>query len=173
MPLQPNISNFVMRSATESKALRTLINGNAPDLSALTTTAKGNLVAALNELQAAVVAAAESGGAVINDGATSASTAWSSQRISDAITTAINNLLNGAPAALDTLQELAAALGDDPDFAASIETQLGHRVRVDTNSQGLTSEQRANARTNIGAVAASDIGDTETNFVAIFEAALV
>jgi hypothetical protein len=33
---------------------------------------------------------------------------------------AISNLLNGAPGALDTLNELAEALGDDPNFAATI-----------------------------------------------------
>ena len=38
---------------------------------------------------------------------------------------ALNALLNGAPAALDTLQELAAAIADDADFAATITAQLG------------------------------------------------
>lgn len=54
MSLETNLVNFATRVATETKALRTLINGNAADLTALTTTAKGNLVAAINEVAAEV-----------------------------------------------------------------------------------------------------------------------
>lgn len=38
----------------------------------------------------------------------------------NAIQTAINGLINSAPGTLDTLQEIAKALGDDPNFAATI-----------------------------------------------------
>lgn len=41
-----------------------------------------------------------------------------------AITTAINNLINAAPGALDTLDELAQALGDDPNFATTVTNAL-------------------------------------------------
>lgn len=44
--------------------------------------------------------------------------------LSGAISTAINALLDGAPGALDTLNELAAAIGDDADFAATITAAL-------------------------------------------------
>jgi hypothetical protein len=40
------------------------------------------------------------------------------------VTTQINNLINGAPALLDTLDELAAALGDDANFASTITTSI-------------------------------------------------
>jgi hypothetical protein len=36
----------------------------------------------------------------------------------------INNVIDSAPSALDTLNELAAALGDDPNFATTVSTQL-------------------------------------------------
>lgn len=39
----------------------------------------------------------------------------------------IANLINGAPGALDTLNELAAALGDDSNFAATVTTALNNR----------------------------------------------
>lgn len=45
--------------------------------------------------------------------------------ITSAVNTAVSNLVDGAPAALDTLNELAAALGDDPNYAATITTALG------------------------------------------------
>jgi hypothetical protein len=37
----------------------------------------------------------------------------------------ISNLIDTAPATLDTLNELAAALGDDPNFATTISTTIG------------------------------------------------
>jgi hypothetical protein len=41
------------------------------------------------------------------------------------ISTAISNLVDTSPATLDTLNELAAALGDDPNFATTVSTQIG------------------------------------------------
>jgi hypothetical protein len=40
------------------------------------------------------------------------------------VDTAVSNLVDAAPAALDTLNELAAALGDDASFATSVTTSL-------------------------------------------------
>lgn len=39
--------------------------------------------------------------------------------------TAISNLIDAAPGTLDTLNELAAALGDDPNFATTVATSIG------------------------------------------------
>jgi hypothetical protein len=49
------------------------------------------------------------------------------EAIADA-TAQVNALLTGAPAALNTLDELAAALGDDANFASSVTTSLGLKV---------------------------------------------
>jgi hypothetical protein len=167
MSLQTKLTDLATRVATECKALRTLINGNATDLSSLTTTAKGNLVAALNELKAGLDAAVGAAGATIND-ASSASTTqtWSITKISTEITAALNQLTTGAPAALNTLDELSAALGDDANFAATITTALANRVRYDA-AQGLTTPQQLQACQNIG------VGDPETNFVNTFNAGLI
>ncbi len=43
---------------------------------------------------------------------------------------AIDALLDGAPGALDTLNELSAALGDDADFAATITTALAGKAAL-------------------------------------------
>jgi hypothetical protein len=48
------------------------------------------------------------------------------------ITTAINNLIDGAPAALDTLNELAAAINDDASYASTITTALGTKAPIDS-----------------------------------------
>lgn len=59
-------------------------------------------------------------------------------------------LVDSAPNTLNTLNEIAAAINDDPNFNTTVTTSLGNRLRVDTASQGLTSTQKSNARTNIG-----------------------
>lgn len=51
--------------------------------------------------------------------------------LSAAITAAINAVINAAPGTLDTLDELAAALGDDPNFATSIATLLAGKQPLD------------------------------------------
>lgn len=40
----------------------------------------------------------------------------------------IEKIVGAAPEALDTLNELAAALGDDPNFASTLSTEIGNKV---------------------------------------------
>lgn len=61
---------------------------------------------------------------------------------------AITALINAAPGTLDTLNELAAALGNDANFATTTATSLSNRVRVDA-AQSLTTTQQEQARSNI------------------------
>jgi len=49
------------------------------------------------------------------------------------VNTAITNLIDSAPATLDTLNELAAALGDDPNFATTITTLIGTKASLTAN----------------------------------------
>lgn len=58
-------------------------------------------------------------------GITDAST---TTEMNSAISTAVSNLVDTAPATLDTLNELAAALGDDPNFATTTATNIGSKV---------------------------------------------
>lgn len=44
------------------------------------------------------------------------------------VDTAISGLIDSAPGTLDTLNELAAALGDDPNFASSVTTSLAGKL---------------------------------------------
>jgi len=54
---------------------------------------------------------------------------WTSGIATEAYTdNAISNIIDGAPGALDTLNELAAALGDDANFASTVTTALGTKV---------------------------------------------
>ena len=45
--------------------------------------------------------------------------------------TQISNLVDASPATLDTLNELAAALGDDPNFATTVSTSIGTKWTQD------------------------------------------
>lgn len=144
------------------------LNIKQGDLTALTTTAKSNLVVAINEIKADLGGA----GAKINDLAGNGATdvVWSADKVYDTIEAAKvalrNELTNGASAALDTFKELQDAIGGDPTFAATMATSLSNRVRFDA-VQSLTTPQKLQACTNLG------IGDPEANFAAAYAAAKV
>lgn len=95
--------------------------------------------------------AAVNGKATIADGSTSAATAWSSQKVADFVNTALAALVDSSPAALDTLNELAAALGDDPNAVATLNTAIGNRLRFDA-AQTLTTAQRDQVAANGGLI---------------------
>ena len=247
--LASRITDLTTRIATECKSLRTLLNGNAADLSALTTTAKTNLVAAVNELDseigtvntalgskaptasptftgtpaaptavvntnttqlattAFVLAQAGSATPAVNGtaavgvatkfaredhvhgtdstrapvasptftGVPAAPTASAGTNTTQLATTAfamtaaanaVAAMINSAPAALDTLTELATALGNDANFATTINTALGYRLRYDA-AQTLTAGQITQACANLG------LGEPNTDFTAVFTAGLV
>lgn len=184
MSLSTNVSNLATRVATEIKAVRTLVNGNAGDLSSLTTTAKSNLVAAINELDAAIGAIDLTD--LISDTTTATTTTWSSTKIDSAIDAAVSALVDGAPGLLDTLNELAAALGDDENFATSVATSISNAqtaaedyadslaVNYDVAGAAAAAEAAANSYTDtqVGNLSTA-VGDTNTNYVTTFEAGLV
>ena len=100
----------------------------------------------------------------INDSTEDLTTTWSSTKIKESITTAISELVNGSDSALDTLKELADALGNDVNFAATLAEQMGKRVRVDESQMFSTSEQLT-ACTNLG------IGNPDTDLLAVYTSA--
>lgn len=79
---------------------------------------------------------------------------------------AIANLVSSAPTTLDTLNEIATALGNDPNFSATITASLGNRLRIDA-AQGLTSGQQAQGRSNLGlgTAATLNVGTGANNVV--------
>ena len=119
--------------------------------------------AALAEVRV-IADAAAGGGVAINDTLTNTVDAWSSSKIDGEISSAVSALVDSSPGALDTLNELAAAIGDDANFATTMTTALGNRLRIDTAAQGLDGTQKANGLTNLGIVASSQdfAGDFNT-----------
>lgn len=163
MSLQTQLNSFVLRVAEEFNTVK----GCTGTLTALTTTDKSSLVAAINELKAAIVTAV-----MIDDLQVSTTTTYSSNKVVTLLDTLKADILGGADPAYDTLLELQQALQNDQSGIAALTSAIDKRVRFDA-AQTLTVVEQQQARTNIGAVAATDIGDVATDFVAIFEAALV
>ena len=124
-----------------------------------------NVEAALAEVRV-VADAAAGGGVAINDTLTNTVDAWSGSKISSEISIAVAALIDGAPGALDTLNELAAAINDDATFTSTVTTALAARLRVDA-AQGLTAPQQAQGLANLGIVASTQ------DFAADFTAGLV
>lgn len=162
MTLAAQIASLASAIGADIKQLKV----NEGTLSSLSTTAKNSLVAAINELYGLVGNA----GAQINDVAGDGNTTetWSANKIFDTIEAAKvavkNELINGAAATLDTLNELAAALGNDPSFATTISTALGKRLRFDA-AQTLTAPEQLQGCNNLG------VGDPTTDFVASYNTA--
>ena len=157
MTIESGVIELAQAVGADVKALNIKIG----DLSLLTTTAKSNLVAAINE-----AAAGGGGGVAIDDGAGLGDTTvtWSANKTVTAIQAAVDALVDGAPAALDTLNKLAAALGNDENLAQTMIAQINNRVRFD-ELQVLTAPQQLNACTNIG------VGDPTRDFAADYAAA--
>lgn len=54
------------------------------------------------------------------------------QAVSTFVSAQINNLVSGAPGLLDTLYELAAALGNDPNFSATVTASLASKAPLES-----------------------------------------
>lgn len=57
---------------------------------------------------------------------------YADQTATSAAATVFNNLIDSAPLALDTLNELAAAINDDQNFAVTISNQIGTKLSTAT-----------------------------------------
>ena len=201
------INNLAIRVGKECRLIYAKI-GKA----ALTTAEKNSLIGAINELDAAVksndgditaintaitnLQSAVSG--LIDDTTASTTKVYSSSKVDSQITAAKqavkNDLLGGAGTAYDTLKELADLIETNKTAIEALQALAAGHVKYDA-AQDLTDEQKAQARTNIGAIAASEdnltevnnkiaantteinglktsLGDLSTDFVAAFEAEL-
>lgn len=71
------------------------------------------------------------------------------------VTTAVSNVIDSAPGALDTLNELAAALNDDASFASTVTTALGTKLS--------TSDFTSTANTWLGTKSSDNVSEGSTN----------
>jgi hypothetical protein len=94
-------------------------------------------------------------GITITNGAVAVDSTIATKTYADnAATTAVAAVIDAAPATLDTLNELAAALGDDANFSTTITTSIGTKLNSSAVSTfGLTlvdDADAATARTTLG-----------------------
>ena len=119
---------------------------------------KDDIAAAL-----AAIAALPSVASLINDAAGAGVTdkTWSADKlvsefaatITAAVAQAKTEIVDGAPVAWDTLQEIAAYIAADQTQAAAILTALDNRVRFDA-AQALSAAEQEQAQANIGVTGA-------------------
>lgn len=161
----------------------------------MTTTAKGSLVSAIDELVSSIAALKTelASKTEIDDSKSTKTNAWSAVKIADEISTASTNLkadlLGGAGEAYDTLKELADLISTNKTAIEALQTIAAGHVKFDA-AQSLTDTQKTQARSNIGAAAAAhthaisdvtglqtaldakatkaDVGDTTIDLASIF-----
>jgi len=162
MTIETKIIALAQAIAADVKSLR----AGQGDLTALSTTSKGSLVVAINELYTLIGSA----GASIDDNAVAGATnvAWSADKIITTIALAKSavkdEIIGGASAAYDTFVELQALMQADDTLTAALSTAVTNRVRFD-ESQTLTVAQQLIACTNIG------VGDPTHDYVADYATA--
>lgn len=185
MSLQTRLSDLITAIGTDYKQIRTWITGSATGtLAGLATTDKTSLVAAINEVNTAALSGSVPDASTTTKGkieiATLAEVATGTDTVravtpegvrQERIALKAEILGAGVPAALDTLDELAAALADDASFSSTVTTALANRVRTDTAAQGLTGTEQTNARTNIAAQDSASIGNADADLAALYTAA--
>ena len=70
---------------------------------------------------------------------------YTSTEVDTEISTAISGLLDGAPGVLDTLNEIAAAIGDDADFITTINTSISDAESAAIAAAATDATNKANA----------------------------
>ena len=81
---------------------------------------------------------------------------YSSSQTDSAIANAISNLVSSAPETLNTLNELAAALADDPNFATTIANSIAEKAPI--NSPTFTGNVILPSTTTIGDISSVELG---------------
>lgn len=85
---------------------------------------------------------------------------------------AVAGLVGSAPEALDTLQELADALGGDPNFATTVATQIGERAKTVDVDAALSDKANASQLGGKTIVVVSELpGSPDANTIYLIEEA--
>lgn len=149
MSLIDKLTKLAQQIGTDINTLTKRI-GN---ISTLTTTSKGNVVDAINEVKSTV------------DGL---DLSLDETRVGEIATqkaqAEVAKVVNGAPEAFDTLKEISDELAKGNTATQALVDGLNKRVRFD-DTQMLTTAQKLQACNNIG------IGDPDTDLVAVYNTA--
>ena len=89
--------------------------------------------------------------------------AYTKNETDSRINTAVADLVNQAPETLDTLDELAQALGDDPNFATTVANQIGLKA----NSADVYTKTQCDAKIDEKIAAAHVITSTDITSIQV------
>lgn len=81
------------------------------------------------------------------------------------VDSAVNAIVDGAPDLLNTLNELAAAINDDQNYATTLTTALGEKLAKASNLSDLTDASAA--RTNLGLAIGSNVQAYDATLAAL------
>ena len=89
--------------------------------------------------------------------------AYTKNETDSRINTAVADLVDQSPETLDTLNELAAALGDDPNFATTIANQIGTKA----NSADVYTRTQCDAKIDEKIAAADIVSSTDISSIQV------
>jgi hypothetical protein len=89
----------------------------------------------------------------------SQATAASTYATQSSVSTAISNVINAAPAALDTLKELADALGSDAAFSTTVTTSISGKLAKASNLSDVADVSAARTNLGLGSMATQSAGN--------------
>jgi hypothetical protein len=121
VPQAPTIVTADWANMIQEELVAVILNAGIT----LSKTDHGQLLAAIVEIIGATIPFASDAEGIAGTLTTKAMTPHSAMALVNYL---INALIGGAPAALNTLKELADAVGDDANYAASVTTALGLRM---------------------------------------------
>lgn len=102
---------------------------------------------------------------IINDESLSGSTVYSSNKVSTLITQVKEELLGGASEAYNTLKEIEEYITTDKSGASAMTLALSQRLKIN-EVHTLSPEELSNIQESL------KLGNTDTDFVAVFNRAL-
>ena len=93
--------------------------------------------------------------------------------VNNSITTTIEGIVGAAPETLNTLKELSAALGDDPNFATTVSTELSKKAdKTDVESNNSKIENINNALEDYVNTINSQVGNIQNDIIQLYETTL-
>jgi len=149
-PVDGKAGDIWIDSSIDVEAIspETILTINSASALYLTKTSASTTYATKTELNNIDALPSQSGNAGKYLTTSGSAASWSTIDLTSAINTAsaaaVTYLVDSAPGTLDTLNELAAALGDDANFASTVTTSLGNKLNISTASATYATQSYVN-----------------------------
>ena len=156
-------ANAAQSAATTAAATDATTKANAAQAAA-EATAAADATTKANAAQAAAISAAASDATTKANAAQSAAISAAATAAGTAISTAVGNLVDGAPDLLNTLNELAAAINDDANYTTTITSALATKAPLASAAlTGVPTAPTAAADTNTTQIATTAFAKGEAD----------